>query len=247
MYLTKNLPKLDGNGNRLYFARGIYVSNDGKTIYNLQDSSNYPHYYKPHPDKNGRLYILNQGTRLYVDELVATCYHPKPKDGKAYELIHKDGNLQNNHYKNLEWKPVIEQPYTVNMDPDCNVGTLKVKSDGTVWDGRAQLSASNHLFDSDTNLFVTIAVHVVYKGKRINMDDLMAAARFIHGDKDNMVKPRIFHKDHDPMNYNRDNLEWVEEDSPEYQSYLDAYLNWKRDNNIKINPSKQFPDFMQPK
>jgi hypothetical protein len=59
--------------------------------------------------------------------------------------------------------------------------------------------------------------------------------------------PHILHKDHDPMNYNRDNLEWVEKDSKEYQDYMTDYDKWEYDNNIKLNPHKRFPDFMQPR
>ena len=37
--------------------------------------------------------------------MVADCFcAPKPNDGNYYVLVHKDGNLQNDHYKNLEWR-----------------------------------------------------------------------------------------------------------------------------------------------
>lgn len=247
MYIKYGLPKEDSDGNRLFFARGIYVSKDGKTIYNLQDNTSYPHYYKPHPDKEGRLYITNDGDRLYVDEMVATCYCHKPKDGRKYKLIHKDGNMANNLCSNLEWQYVPPTPYTVNMNPECNIGSLKIKSDGTVYDGRNILTVHNELYDSDTDLFVTIRPHVSYNGKRVFMDDLVEKAQFVHGDKDTITNPHILHKDHDPMNYNRDNLEWVEKDSKEYQDYMTNYDKWEYDNNIKLNPHKRFPDFMQPR
>ena len=247
MYIKKGLPKQDGNGNRLYFARGIYVSKNGKTIYNIQNNSSYPHYYKPHPDKTGRLYITNDGDRLYVDELVAACYLHKPQDGRKYNLIHKDGDIANNFYGNLEWQYVPPTPYVVNMDLDCIVGKVKVKCDGMVYAGKKQLTIYDHLYDSDTDLFVTIRPHIIHDGKRVCMDDLIEKARFVHGDRDKIATPKILHKDHDPMNYNRDNLEWVEDSSKEYQDYLTDYWKWEYDNNIKINPGKRFPDFMQPK
>lgn len=184
---------------------------------------------------------------IVVDELVATCYCPKPKDGREYKLIHKDGNLANNFYGNLEWQYVPPTPYTVNMNPECNIGSLTIKSDGTVYEGKNTLTVSNHLYDSDTDLFVTVRPRVSYNGHRVFMDDLVEKARFVHGDKDTITNPHILHKDHDPMNYNRDNLEWVEKDSKEYQDHMTDYDKWEYDNNIKLNPHKRFPDFMQPR
>ena len=35
-----------------------------------------------------------------------------------------------------------------------------------------------------------------------------------------MSRPRVLHKDQDYLNYNSFNLEWAEEDSPEYQAYM---------------------------
>lgn len=35
-----------------------------------------------------------------------------------------------------------------------------------------------------------------------------------------MSNPRVLHKDQDYLNYNSSNLEWAEEDSPEYQTYV---------------------------
>lgn len=247
MYIKKGLPSKDKDGNRLYYARGLYVSRDGKTIYNLQDNTSYPHYYRPHPDSTGRLYITNEGTKLYVDELVATCFRPKPKDDKQYKLKHIDGNNANNLAANLDWEPVLPSPYVVNMESDCKVGGLTVRCDGTVYDGKNLLNVSDFLFDSDIELFVTIAPHVVYQGKRVRLSDLVASAHFVYGEKDNLVVPQILHKDHDPMNFERENLQWVDKDSQEYQDYLVDYKRWEYNNNIKLNPGKQFPDFMQPK
>lgn len=245
MYIKKGLPKQDGNGNRLYFARGIYVSKNGKTIYNLQDNSSYPHYYKPHPDKNGRLYITNDGDRLYVDELVAACYLPKPPNKDRYKLKHKDGNIQNNYYSNLQWEQQVPSPSV----GQCVSGYYLIDDDGKVFDEDKEMRILDHLYDSDLELFDTVAPYFYDNyGNRVHLDDVIEAADgFVSGNKETLKKPSILHKNHDRLDYSRNNLQWVESDSQEYQDYLMDYWKWEYENNIKINPGKRFPDFMQPK
>ena len=46
------------------------------------------------------------------------------------------------------------------------------------------------------------------------MDDLMATAGYVSGEKYDLKCPVILHKDNNPMNFDTDNLEYVEADNP---------------------------------
>ena len=52
------------------------------------------------------------------------------------------------------------------------------------------------------------------------MDNLMAEAEFVEGDKSMLRRPKVLHKDQNYLNFNSSNLKWVEEDSQEYQDYM---------------------------
>ena len=245
-YYNDYLPRTDAYGNRLLFERGIYVSKSGKFFTKPKQGTSYDYYYKPRTEKGtGREYIINDGDRLYIDELVATCFLPKPPSKRRYKLRHKDGNLKNNNVTNLEWVPAIPTP----ADGQYVSGFYLVDEDGNIFDDGKKMFVTDILYDSDTDLNVTVRPYFEDNDrKRVHVDDVVAGAvGYIAGDRDALMNPQILHKDHDPMNYNRDNLEWVEKDSKEYQDYMADYNKWEYDNNIKINPSKRFPDFMQPK
>lgn len=244
-YYNDYLPRTDAYGNRLLFERGIYVSKSGKFITKPKQGTSYDYYYKPRTEKGtGREYIINDGDRLYIDELVAACFLPKPPSKRRYKLRHKDGNLKNNNVTNLEWVPAIPTP----AEGQYVSGFYLVDEDGNIFDDGEKMSVKDNHYDSDMDLHVTVRPYFEDKDqRRVHVDDVVAvAAGYIAGDRDALVNPVILHKDHDPMNYNHDNLEWVEKDSKEYQDYMTDYNKWEYNNNIRINPHKRFPDFMQP-
>ncbi len=81
--------------------------------------------------------------------------------------------------------------------------------------------------------------------KHAHIDDLMAAADFVDGDKSTMQRPRVLHKNMNYLDYHADNLEWVEESSSEYQEYMKK----KREDIDKLtkelnrnNPNFKLPD-----
>ena len=106
---------------------------------------------------------------------------------------------------------------------------LVVRSDGTILDKRKKLFVVTVIGDSDTDRLVSVDPYVCYYRKnrygsiderRARVDALMAEAEFVAGDNSLMSRPRVLHKDQDYLNYNSSNLEWAEEDSPEYQAYM---------------------------
>jgi len=56
---------------------------------------------KPQVGNNGRKYVYVNGRKTTIDYLVASCFcHREP--GQKY-IRHKDGNVTNDNFKNLEW------------------------------------------------------------------------------------------------------------------------------------------------
>lgn len=244
-YYNGNLPRTDAYGNRLFFNRGIYVSKNGKYITKPKPGTSYDYYYKPKTDKEtGREYIVNNGDRLYVDELVAACFLPKPPDKRRYKLRHKDGNPKNNNLTNLEWVPAIPTPAVGQFVS----GYYIIDENGNIFDDGVKMSVTDIQYDSDMDLIVTVRPYFNDNdNRRIAVDDVAAgAAGFIAGDKSALKNPAILHKDHDRLNYKRDNLQWVEQESQEYQDYLAEEKQHIRNKNITMNPTKQYPDYMQP-
>lgn len=60
----------------------------------------------------------------------------------------------------------------------------------------------------------------------------MAKADFVDGDKSKMKRPRVLHKNMNYLDFHADNLEWVEESSPEYQEYMKRrrriWISWRK-------------------
>lgn len=131
-------------------------------------------------------------------------------------------------------------------------GPLTINEKGEVYQNGKQLTQSDHMYDSDTDLSVCINPHVnvddrrsIY-WKRVFMDELVSAAGYVQGTKAGKTDPAILHKDHDRNNYESSNLEWVEKGSPEYDSYHKDEIEQIKKRNVELNPNKAFPSFMQP-
>ena len=185
---------------------------------------------------------------IALDKLVADCWNPEPQDGKKYIHIHKDGNLGNCAASNLEWKEVAKFSPT---DPIHEaIKGIWVKFDGTVWEEKSakhKILLQDYVPDADTDRTVPIPEPFIsyrvknrygrYEEKRIPMDSLMDLAEFVDGDKSKLRNPKVLHKDKDYLNYDNDNLVWVEEDSPEYQDYLQQKKRDLERRTIEMNPN----------
>lgn len=251
MTTTTNLPTKDSFGNRLYYKLGIYVSKNGKYLY--KDNGSYgKYYYTRKTDSNGEPYITVGGDRHGVAVLVASCFKPAPCDGKPYRISHIDGNKDNCDVNNLQWIPYVPKPYTFNNNPKTKIGDLTVHSNGDVYQNGKKLIQGDYSYDPDMDLHVCISpfVFAIKKGSihydKKDMDELMSIAHYVQGTPDGMKNPVILHRDHDKDNYDSDNLEWVEMDSPEYAAYRKDEVAQMQKRNNDMNP-KGFPDFRQPK
>ena len=127
-------------------------------------------------------------------------------------------------------------------------GYYIIDENGNIFDDGVKMSVTDIQFDSDMNLIVTVKPYFNDNdNRRVAVDDVVAsAAGYIAGDRSALKNPAILHKDHDRLNYRRNNLQWVEQDGQEYQDYLAEEKQQIRNKNITMNPSKQFPDYMQP-
>lgn len=247
-------PKIiNGRMMRYCVKYNVWVNNAGDYAYREYNDPtwNCPLIIHTRPDGSKFLNTQSHG-EIPLDEAIAICYRPMPNDGKEYILIHKDGNLGNCQANNLEWKEVRKYgPLATERTLDNG---LKVKVDGTILDKKKALPIVKETGNSDMDQMTAIDPYVRYywknpwgrtEEKHAHIDDLMAAADFVDGDKSTMQRPRVLHKNMDYLDYHADNLEWVEESSSEYQEYmkkkredidkLTKELNWN-------NPNFKLPD-----
>ena len=200
----------------------LWVNKKGTHAYREYQNHSYNSFLQIHIRYDGSKFLeLKVPGIVELDELVADCYNPMPCDGKKYMLFHKDLNLQNCSASNLEW---YEQTSNKRITRRGIVAT----SYGIFYDGKKELLVVKDIGDADTDRMVGIDPLLYYDRKNkygsserrsVHPDDLMAEVGFVHGDKSMLKKPKVLHKDMDYLNFNMDNLEWVEEDSQEYQNY----------------------------
>lgn len=207
----------------------IRVNWTGTCAYREYNDSTMNRFLQIHTNADGSKFLNVKPKSVPLDELVADCFNPMPKDGKKYVLIHKDGNLGNCHTNNLEWKEVMKySPLATRRKIDNG---LIVTVEGKIFDKKKELPIATSTGYSDTDRMVAIEYPYVsyrrknkwrnYDDESADIDDLMAEAEFVvDGDKSTMQKPKVLHKNMDYLDFHADNLKWVEESSPEYQEYM---------------------------
>lgn len=223
-------PKMiNGRTMRYCVKYNVWVNNAGDYAYREYNDPawNCPLIIHTRPDGSKFLNTKSHG-EIPLDEAIAICYRPMPNDGKKYILIHKDNNLGNCHANNLEWKEV--RKYDI-LDTERTLDNgLVVTVEGKIFDEKKELTIATSIGDGDTDSMKVINPKVSYRRKNqwgnyvdktADVDDLMAAAEYVvDGDKSKMQRPRVLHKNMDYLDFHADNLEWVEESSPEYQEYM---------------------------
>ena len=232
---------------------GIRVNWAGTRVYKEYNTTSWNRFLQIHTNTDGSKFLNVKPKNVPLDELVADAYNPMPDDGKKYKLVHNDGNLGNCQANNLEWKEVRKYAPLATRRKIGNGLTVTVE--GKIFDKGKELPIEKETGDRDTDRMVAISPKVRYRRKNnrwgnyddksADIDDLMAKAEFVDGDKSTMQRPRVLHKNMNYLDYHADNLEWVEESSPEYQEYikrkkedidkLTKELNWN-------NPNFKLPD-----
>lgn len=229
----------------------VWVDKYGTTVYREYKNQSYNRYLQIHKRTDGSKYLslIFPGT-IELDLLVADCFNPKPRDGNGYVLIHKDGDLGNCNASNLLWEMVVKSGNVSIIKRKLSCG-LTVASDGKFYDGKTELPIVKEIGDADTDRIVAIDPYACYNKKNSYKqmerrsaypDVLMAWAGFVNGDMSGLNQPVVLHRDNDYLNFNSNNLEWVEENSHEYQCYKNKKRADINDLTRKLNPNKPFID-----
>ena len=224
---------------RKHYKTSTKISEDGliveKEFIDKEDGGKLKKYSpKINIDSEGLRYIENkQYGRVYIQDLVAECFcPPKPNDGKDYVLVHKDGNLLNDHYWNLEWRErKLAYPHVqARTDEQVKLDNgIVVKKTGKVYHHGKVCQTGNASGSSDVDMVIPIEPFVEYdvknrtwkniERKSRKMDDLMDEAGYVNGNKKQFRNPVILHKDNDWMNFDSGNLEWTDKSDPRYKDY----------------------------
>lgn len=127
-------------------------------------------------------------------------------------------------------KEVLNSYYTCwrNKKPSTKVTKVSVYEDGTIKVGSQVLHQHGTVGDSDLDAFVNVNAYVEIpnkygKDKRDTVDNIMAAAGFVQGDKTKFHYPVVLHKDYDRMNCSSSNLEWCDMNDPRYKEYHSSW------------------------
>ena len=235
----------------------LQVRGDGKavrSVKSLSGSAQKVQYYNYTIKQTsfGRAYIIRKPKggeeTLYVDELVASCFCPQ-KSGCSF-VAHKDYDITNNHYDNLEWvnKNDYVSKYHLNRIKEVNgerfawwknnwyiseKGHMLI--DGTLY---ANAKVYTSLYDSDLDLWRIISPYISCNGNRIFIEEGVKA----------VWNKEILHIDGDFNNWQETNLKIVDTDSPEAKNNDVAWENWRKQENIRLfkerHPNEPYPSFL---
>ena len=164
--------------------------------------------------------------------------------------------MGNNHYKNLEWKirkdanPYI--PASTEAKVKLSNGIIVYK-DSRVYQKNEKLYPSIWLGDADTDTIQPWDPHIQYKEKNswkrtethlISLDELMAKAGYVDGNKMQFKNPVILHRDNDFQNCESSNLEWTDISDTRYITYYNKFVDERNELGKKKNGNR-WADFMK--
>lgn len=234
---------------------GLQVRGDGKAVRTVSSSGSAQKVqyrdYTIKQDSFGRAYIKRRPKGVdeivYVDELVASCFCPS--NSECPFVAHKDYDITNNHYDNLEW--VNEVDYFSKYHQN----RIKKDKSGEIfawWKNDWYISEIGHLLIDG----------LVYNSKNIftNMyDPDVAFRRSTHAfvPYDDFVFIRIeegvkavwnkviLHIDGDYGNWQESNLKAVDCNAPEAQNNDEMWRIWAKAEDKRLYQD-MYPDFPIP-
>ena len=84
---------------------GLEISEDGVFVQKSYSDSHTGDmkYFTPeiHRETDGREYVNWSDSKVYIDEMVCTCFHGSSKEGQS--VVHIDGRVMNSKASNLKW------------------------------------------------------------------------------------------------------------------------------------------------
>lgn len=227
------------NGKRCrYYKDGyVWVSEDGTAVAIKSKNGSWK-YLSVKTDGNGEKYVRTDYQTIYVKKAVFICFCYCDDPNKT-QIWYKDGNPANLYYKNL----IAREPRTYHTTAATFdlINGLRITSGGEVYNNGVKMPISDSIGDADTDLMRCIDPYVSNpegRGK-LWMDDLMAITGYVSGERYILGNPRVLHKDYDPMNFDSNNLEWVEAIDPRYIEYQKKVDEWKHQRNIELNPGRR--------
>jgi hypothetical protein len=131
---------------------------------------------------------------------------------------------------------------------------IVVHKDGRIYQKGKKLPVGKEIYDRDTDLRIPTEPFVRYEWKnrwkktettRIDVEDAMAAAGYVDGNKQQFKNPVILHRNGDYMDCSSGNLEWCENTDPRYIEYYNKTVDTH--NALGRDYNSNWPDFMDSK
>lgn len=202
---------------------------------------------KVETDEDGYLFVMDcYDEKLYIAEAVAMTFMKKDfgKDGWYIDFI--DGDKSNCNVNNLQWVKVDIAKHT--PAPHVYYANCVVGKDGTLRYDQENATLRDHCIDTD---FDRVWVFEVPKrmtfvafGKPMyhDVEEALAVAGYVKGDKSQFKDPVILHIDKDVENLVGSNLEWCEEDDPRFVEYAKLRKERQIDLLEKYNEGYSIPE-----
>ena len=252
---------MNGVRARKHQASGTKITEDGMYVEKEYMENGILKKFNPKVEigNNGLRRIYNKKLGyLYIQDIVMDCFgSPKPADGQDWIIAHLDGNMQNDHYKNLGWKLRKDAYPHIPAKTDKQVKlahSIVVHKDGRIYQKGKKLPVGKEIYDRDTDLRIPTEPFVRYEWKnrwkktettRIDVEDAMAAAGYVDGNKLQFKNPVILHRNGDYMDCSSGNLEWCENTDPRYIEYYNKTVDTH--NALGRQYNSNWPDFMDSK